>query len=143
MAVLLAFTVEQAARVTNVSERRIRYWDRTGVLSPSLARDTQRRMPYSRIYSFRDLVGLRTLGELRDRHHFSLQKLRTVGDWLTRYADHPWASLRFYVDGRRIIFREPVSGQLVSTEPLGQAAIAFHLDEIARQTEQEANRLRE
>jgi DNA-binding transcriptional MerR regulator len=70
MTVLLAFTVEQASRVTGVSERRIRYWDRTGVLSPSLARDTDRKHAYSRIYSFRDVVGLKTLGQLRDQ--FSL-----------------------------------------------------------------------
>lgn len=137
---LMAFTVEHAAKATGVSQRRIRYWDRTGVLVPSLA-DDNRRSPFSRIYSFRDLVGLRTLAELRDRCGFSLQKLRTVGEWLTRHYGAPWSSLRFYVDGDRIVFRDPVSGQVVSTDPPGQAAIPFSLDHIARETEAEAAKL--
>ena len=88
MPALMAFTVEHAARVTGVSERRIRYWDKTGVLVPSLA-SGNRRSPFSRIYAFRDPVGLRTLGELRDRCGFSLQKLRIVGEWLVSHYDAP------------------------------------------------------
>lgn len=140
MTTLMAFTVEHAARVTGVSERRIRYWDKTGVLVPGLA-DGNRRSPFSRIYSFRDIVGLRTLGELRDRCGFSLQKLRTVGDWLSRHYDAPWSSLRFYVDGNRIVFRDPASGGLVSTDPPGQAAVPFFLDHIAREMETETGKL--
>jgi uncharacterized protein (DUF433 family) len=141
MSALLAFTVEHAARVTKVSERRIRYWDKTGVLSPSLARDTKRRLPYSRIYSFRDLVGLRTLGELRDQHHFSLQELRSVGEWLNDHYEQPWSTLRFYVLGHQIIFRDPDSEQFVASDPRGQAAIPFYLERIAVQTEAEARKL--
>lgn len=140
MAPLMAFTVEQAARVTGVSERRIRYWDTTGVLVPSLAYGN-RRSPFGRIYAFRDLVGLRTLGELRDRCGFSHQRLRTVGEWLARHDDAPWSSLRFFVERDRISFRDPTNGLVVATEPPGQAAIPFDLAEIARQTEAAASKL--
>lgn len=107
---------------------------------PSLASEI-RRSPFSRIYSFRDLVGLRTLGELRDRCGFSLQRLRPVGEWLSRHFDVPWSSLRFYVDGEHIAFRDPSSGTLVSTEPPGQAAIPFILEAVAQQTAIEAHKL--
>ncbi len=142
MSVLMAFTVQHAARVTGVSERRIRYWDETGVLSPSLDRGRQ-RAPYNRIYAFRDLVGLRTLGKLRDDHHFTLQRLRLVGEWLSRYYDAPWSSLGFSVQGQDIFFRDPDTRLFVSTSRPGQASINFELVEIARQTETAANSLAE
>ena len=145
MTVLHAFTMEQAARASGVSERRIAYWDRTGVLSPSLSPAERTRGPHSRIYSFRDLVGLRTLGELRDRYHLPLQTLRVVGHWLRdRYAE-PWASLRFFVlgSGRTadILLRDPESDAIVSARKHGQVAIAIELEPIARRTEAEAAKL--
>ncbi len=144
MSVLRAFTVEQAARVTGVSERRIRYWDRTGVLSPSLA-SGKKRSPYGRIYSFRDLVGLRTLGQLRDAYGLSLQRLRMVGERLRRHYDAPWSSLRFYVEGGRLYFRDPETCFLVSAIEPGQVMLplAFDLTEIARETEEAASKLAE
>lgn len=137
--------MEHASRVSGVSERRIAYWDKTGVLSPSLSPDVRTRGPYSRIYSFRDLVGLRTLGHLRDRYRFPLQTLRLIGKWLSeRYAE-PWSSLRFYVVGTGpkadILFRDPESDAVLSARRRGQAVIAFELEPIARQTEEEANKL--
>lgn len=144
MTVLLAFTLEHAARVTGVSERRIRYWDRTGVLSPSLSH-TARRGPYSRIYSFRDLVGLRTIRELRDQYGLSLQRLREIGNWLRETYNEPWSALRFYVIGRGrtadVIFHDPNADQFLSTRRQRQAVMAIELEPIARQTEKEANKL--
>src|SRR5262249_23019580 len=138
MAVLRAFTLEQASRVAHVSERRIRYWDKHGVLSPSLAAESGRKTPFGRIYSFLDLVGLRTLGHLLDRHHFSLQRLRQVGTYLKDHYDRPWSTLRFYVDGRRILFQDPDTGGILSTSPIGQKAIPYFLDAIATETERDA-----
>lgn len=141
MSVLKAFTVEHAARVAHVSERRIRYWDERGVLSPSLVADAGRRTPYGRIYNFQDLVGLRTLGQLRDRHHFSLQRLREAGDYLKRYSDHPWSTLRIYVDGKHLFFQDPNTGSVIATRPPGQTAIPYLLDRIASETERDATAL--
>jgi uncharacterized protein (DUF433 family) len=141
MAVLRAFTLEQAARVARVSERRIRYWDQKDVLSPSLVAEAGRRTPYGRIYSFQDLVGLRTLGQLRDRHRFSLQRLRQVGSYLKKYFDRPWSTLRFYVDGKNVLFQDPNTGDIISTSPLGQKAIPYFLDKIATETERDAVKL--
>lgn len=144
MPVILAFTVEHAARVTGVSERRIRYWDRTGVLSPSLAHDTKRHHAYNRIYSFRDVVGLRTLGVLRDTFALPLQKLRAVGAYLKTWAEAPWSELRFYVIGRGrqadILFQEPDTRRLVSATRPGQTVL-FEVEPIAQDVEREAVKL--
>mgnify|MGYP000551257973 CR=1 FL=1 len=141
MAVLKAFTLEHASRVSHVSERRIRYWDQKRVLSPSIVAESGHRTPYSRIYSFQDLGGLRTLGQLRDRHHFSLQRLRQVGEYLQKNYDRPWSTLRFYVDGQRVLFQDPGTGDVISTDPPGQKAIPYFLDTIATETEQDAMKL--
>ena len=145
VSVLLAFTVEHAARVTGVSERRIRYWDRTGVLSPTLAHNATRRAAYNRIYSFRDLVGLRVLGQLRDRFDLPLQKLRRVGAWLKERYDEPWSSLRFYVVGRGrdadIVFRAPGADALVSATKPGQSVFPIELEPIAHEVEAAASQL--
>lgn len=139
---LLAFTVEHAARVAGVSERRVRYWDTTGVLSPSISHEGP-RTPYGRIYSFRDLVGLRTLADLRDRFDIPLQRLRMIGERLRRYHETPWSELRFFVEGKRLYFRDPESCMLVSAIEPGQIALPFNLDlaEVARETERRANAL--
>jgi DNA-binding transcriptional MerR regulator len=138
----MAFTAEHVSRLTGLSERRLRYWDQRGLFAPTYA-EPNRRRPYSRIYSFRDVVGLRTLALLRDRHGVSLQRLRELGEWLVRHYDTPWSSLRFYVDGKDVFFVDPESGAILATRPLGQAAIPFRMEEVARQTEEDANRLRE
>lgn len=142
MAVLLAFTLEQASRATGISESRIRYWDSTGVLSPSLV-DDEHGGAYSRIYSFRDLVGLRTIAELRDRFEVSLQGLRTVGERLKRHSKTPWSEMRFYASGRHLFFRDPESEVLLSALEPGQIALAAALDlvRVEKETRNRANRL--
>jgi uncharacterized protein (DUF433 family) len=142
--VLLAFTLDHAARVSGVSERRIRYWDETGVLHPSLVRGESRE-PYGRIYSFRDLLGLRTLGELRDRFHVPLQQLRAVGERLSKHYETPWTELRFYVQGSHLYFHDPDHDLLVSAIKPGQVPLALGLDleRVAVDTERRASQLLE
>jgi uncharacterized protein (DUF433 family) len=112
-----------------------------------LSRDVGRRGPYGRIYSFRDLVRLRTLGELRDRYRIPLQKLRETGQWLRERYSEPWSSLRFHVVGKGrsadILFRDPDKASLISARRRGQAVMPFELEPVARQTEEEANKLTE
>lgn len=143
MSVMLAFTLEHAAFVTGATVGRIRYWDRTGVLSPSLGSGRE-RSAYGRIYSFRDVVGLRTLVELRDRFRLPLQRLRLIGEHLRRHYETPWSSLRFYVNGRDLFFRAPGSDVMVSALPAGQVAMEFvlELEAVASRTEAAAEPLR-
>lgn len=127
MTVLLAFTLEHAACVTGLTESRIRYWDTTRVVQPSLVNEHSGGA-YSRIYSFRDLVALRTVADLRQRFGVSLQKLRAVGDQLRAHSDSPWSEFRFYVSGKELFFRSPESPILLSALRPGQIALAQSLD---------------
>jgi hypothetical protein len=59
------FTEDRASRLTGVSVRQLRYWDRDGFFSPNLGYE-DRSVPYSRLYSFRDIVSLKVLNTLRN-----------------------------------------------------------------------------
>lgn len=139
---LLAFTSDHVQRLTGLSGRVLRYWEETGVFRATYT-DNQPRRPYRRLYTFRDVVSLRTLAILRRHHRVDLDELRRVGDFLGRHRDAPWASLNFRLAGRHVVFDDPEAGVPVAGQPLRQAVIPFDLEEIARSTEAEAARLRD
>ncbi len=142
MAELLAFTADHVRRLTGLSLRQIRYWDQTDFFSPTLVDDHSRRT-FGRIYSFRDVVGLRTIAILRLEHQVPLQELRRVGEWLCREHKTPWSSLRFALHGRRVVFFDPKTG--VPTEARGEGQVVFTvtLKVIADEMSEAAKRLRE
>lgn len=105
-----AFGEEDAARLTGVSVGQLRTWDRTGFLRPSYAPEN-RRQPYSRVYSFRDVVSLRVLNALRNEHKISLQHLRKVSQELAHYGDTKWTALTLYVLNRRVVIDDPATGE--------------------------------
>ena len=138
---VFAFSAEQVRTLTGLSDRQLRYWDKTGFFSPTYG-EANRRRPFSRVYSFRDVVGLRAIAVLRSQ--LPLQQLRKVGAWLAEHYDEPWSSLRFTVAGREVYFRDPRSGQWVATRPPGQAVLRdFCLAEVAQEMTAEAARLRD
>lgn len=120
-----AFTEDQVQRLTGLTKSQLRYWDRTGFFAPSLAED-DKRAPYSRLYSFRDVVALRTLGVLRIQHNVALQHLRKVAEKLSHMAEALWTRTTLYVLNRKVVFDDPssdgrreiVSGQYVMGIPL-------------------------
>ena len=122
-----AFSAEQVERLTGLSKRRLMYWDSIGFFAPSYA-DENRRSPYSRIYSFRDVVGLRTLYRLTEEFHCSLQHLRKVAEELSHLANDLWATQVLYVLNKKVVFaeagtgrlREVLSGQYVNGLALGE-----------------------
>jgi DNA-binding transcriptional MerR regulator len=123
--IITAFTEEQTERLTGVTARRLRHWDRTGFFSPSFP-DKENRGPFRRVYSFRDLLSLQVLRALRDDAGCSLQHLREVRDKLNHLGDDLWARTKLYVLNKKVVFydetsgglREPVSGQMVLQIPL-------------------------
>src|SRR5690242_11229571 len=93
MARILAFTGQQVERLIGLSERMLRYWEKTGVYAASYI-DERPRIPYRRVYTFRDVVSLRTLALLRKHHRIKLNDLRRSGAFLREtYPDRcdPWA----------------------------------------------------
>jgi hypothetical protein len=92
---------------------------------PSLAYEDRSR-PYSRLYSFRDLVSLRVLNAIRNEARVPLPHLREVKEKLQHLGDEIWSKTTLYVLNKRVVFVNPetdgmeevVSGQGVLQIPL-------------------------
>jgi uncharacterized protein (DUF433 family) len=96
VAVTAVFSESHVERLTSLTKAQLRYWDRLGFVVPSYA-DGNRRVPFSRIYSFRDVVALRTLALLRNEYQVSLQHLREVSRRLSHLKDALWTRTTLYV----------------------------------------------
>ncbi len=127
-----AFTEDQVRGLSGLSLRQIRYWNKTGFFKPSAHGGL--------FYSFRDLVGLRTIANLRKT--VPLQELRKIGEWLATWHDTPWASLRFYLSGKNVYVQEPQSGAHITRLPEGQVGIPILMSEIADEVAEEVRRAR-
>jgi DNA-binding transcriptional MerR regulator len=97
-----AYNTKTASAVTGASERQLRYWDRLGIIKPSVGEAGGRGS--RRLYSFLDLVQARTAKELRNGG-LSLQKLRKALRILREHPEkmrHPLAELRLLTDGSTV-----------------------------------------
>ncbi len=101
-----AFSEDQVERLTGLSKRQLRYWDRTNFFKPQFAEEN-RRVAFSRVYSFTDVISLRVLKVLRNQYSIPLQHLRQVAEALPRMSEAKWGSTQLFVFGRRVVFAEP------------------------------------
>jgi uncharacterized protein (DUF433 family) len=103
---LIAMPAAAAARFAHVSQKQLRYWDDTGLLSPSVKRQLSERNTV-RLYSFPELVELRVIVSLMGLG-MSLQRIRRVVDYLREEGHRaPLRELRFTVAGRELYFQRP------------------------------------
>ncbi len=93
------FQVNKAEQITGLTRRQINYWSETGLVKASVNPGIERQ---PKLWSFSDLVALRTVRRLREQN-VSVQKIRMV----LEYAKATWtdlenhlAQLTFYVLGR-------------------------------------------
>lgn len=137
--VLMAFSVDHAARVTKLTKSRLTRWDKLGFFSPEYTDESDRGNPYSRVYSFNDLVGLRTLAILMDKYDVTLAELKKAAPQLEKRAARPWSEIALAVVKRKVVFDldtapRDADGQLIGNFiPLGP---------IASEVANDANELR-
>ncbi len=141
MTELVAFTSEDVCRLTGLSMRQLRYWDATDFFSPTIVDDAGRRN-FAKLYSFRDVVGLRTLAMLRNTHKLPLQELRRVGAWLLQQYAQPWSTLKLGLNGRRVAFNDPTTGLPTEVNDGRQTVISVAILPIANEVGKEAEKMR-
>lgn len=93
------FVPKDVTRFVGITYRQMQYWDTTGLIKPS----HQRKNRY-RLYTFADLVLLKTVSVLRV-NGYSIQKIRrtvTVLQELLLLMPHPLDDLVFLFDGGRV-----------------------------------------
>ncbi|MEM9070178.1 MAG: tetratricopeptide repeat protein [Myxococcota bacterium] len=105
----------EVARLFDITESRLRYWDKTDFLKPSAKRGRRR------FYTFQDLIGIRAAKGLLDAG-LPLQEVRRSVDAIRKALPRvvrPLAELRVVAEGHAMLVRdeggtyEPQTGQLV------------------------------
>jgi len=137
--VVTAFTEEQVSRLTGISRSQLRHWDRTGFFSPSLG-DDNRRFAHSRTYTFRDVVSLRVLHTLRNEVRIPLPHLREVKESFSHLGEDLWAKTTLYVLGRRVVIKNPETGERVDPAT-GQAVLEIPIHAICAKTQKSVNEM--
>ena len=130
--VVAAYSEEQIGRMVGLTKSRLRYWARTEFFKPSFVEEDG-RLPYSRFYSFKDVVALRTLEMLRVRNGVPLQHLRKVADSLAHMKDELWSRASLFVLDKKVLVVDPEFGQpqeIVS----GQYVLRIPLSEVIEDT---------
>ncbi len=138
-AVISAFTEDQVARLTGITVHRLRYWDQTAFFSPSFAAEN-RRVAFSRVYSFMDVAALRVLSVLISQHNVPVQHLRQVSARLGSMDNNAWTRTTLYVMNRKVIFDDPQDGrqrEIVS----GQYMIGIPLERVVSDTRRDVRAL--
>lgn len=74
-----AYSLPTAVRISGASEHQVRYWAKTGLVSPSIDRSLNGQRV--RLWSFPDLIELSVIVELRRRNR-GLQQIRRVVDFV-------------------------------------------------------------
>lgn len=135
-----AFTAEQACRLTNCTHHQLRYWDRVGLVKPSVQRSGG-RPGVRRLYSFRDLVALRVVRSLLD-NGMSLQRVRRAWDYLRREGgmENHLSEVKLVTDGQTIFRVSSDEGEILDALREGQLSFFVAIDQIAREVEEDVTR---
>ena len=140
---MAAFTTDQVIVLTGLSARQLASWDRAGFFPPRYSERSDGGRT-TRLYSFRDLVGLRVLALLRNTHRIPLQQLRKIHNYLQQHFEEPWSQITFYVFGRSVCFDDPRTGTRVDGRMLGQSVFEeIPMVRVEQEVRAAANRLRE
>ncbi len=119
------YRVPDVCRLVGISYRQLDYWARTGLVTPSIRNaggsGTQR------LYSFQDLVLLRTIKSLLDTG-VSLQQIRKAITFLRRHMGAP-TSVTLMSDGSRVYACES-EDEIIDLVKRGQGVFAIALDKV-------------
>ena len=126
------FTADQASRFTGCTSHQLRYWDRIGLVRPSV-QATGGRPGVRRLYEFRDLVSLKVIRSLLDGG-MSLQRVRRAIEYLRKKAglDEHLSEVKLVTDGQSIFKVCRTDGELLDALREGQMAFFLAIDDIAR-----------
>ncbi len=132
----MAYNLETVRKLTSLTPQQIRYWDKTGLVRPSLGSAKGRGS--KRLYSFEDLVELRTIARLLTAG-ISLQKIRPVTSYIreTREIARPMASLRFLTDGDSLFISADDNARWEDALKGGQVVWLVPVDDVWKATEAE------
>jgi DNA-binding transcriptional MerR regulator len=120
------YSYKDVSRLFNVTEGRLRYWDRSGFISPT-GHDGRRRC-----YTFQDLVGIRSAMTLLEKG-ISVQRARRIVGKLQEEiprSAHPLGRLRIIGDSKTVVVTDAEREYDVDS---GQMLIDFSVKELEKE----------
>ena len=127
------FSADVARRAVGITYRQLDYWDKTGLLRPSIKQARGRGS--RRVYSFEDLVELRVIARLL-RVGVSLPAVRKAARYVRQHFTNlvrPLARLTLIAEGKRIFVRMTDTKTLVDATADGQVVISVAVAPIAEE----------
>ena len=142
--VIRAFSPDHVIKLTGLTKSQLYYWDSTGFFQPYYGHE-ERKSPHSRVYSFRNVVRLKTIALLRNKHKVSLQHLRRVGEKLSHLEEALWSNVKLYVVGRGVHFQEPETGHVrgVLSGQYTMIPLSHVIEDVAEAAKQLTQRTRQ
>jgi DNA-binding transcriptional MerR regulator len=127
------FTALQASRLTGCTGNQLRYWDKIGLVKPTV-QGTGGRPGVRRKYSFRDLIALKVVKSLLDGG-MSLQRVRRAYTYLREHAglEQHLSSVKLVTDGSSIFKVCKDEGELLDALRHGQMTFYVAIDRIAQE----------
>ncbi|MFH1381607.1 MAG: MerR family transcriptional regulator [Chloroflexota bacterium] len=130
----VSFTTREVSHIVGASPRRLAYWDKTGLLSPSLGPASGRGS--RRLYSLQDIIELKLLLRLL-KSSMSLQRVRASLRFI-RERPEPLASLIIMTDGKTIYLYQN-DNVLVDTLKHGQAIPRIVVQDLITEVQQKVS----
>ena len=121
---VLGLNLEGASRVVGVSRSTLRSWRSAGIYRSSFDQglaDEGELGPA--LFGFRDLLDLRALADLRRDLGLRRDDLARTGRYLGEHRDLPWTNLGFGTLGRKLVLRDPATGQWETDRPVEVSSI--------------------
>lgn len=108
-----ALSEAHVSTITGLTVGQLRAWDKRGFFHPRFAHKN-RRLVHSRIYSFKDAVGLKTLARLKNEYRISIAQLEKVANKLLEKGYSHWADTTLYVLNKEVHFKVRNSDKIES-----------------------------
>jgi DNA-binding transcriptional MerR regulator len=126
----VSFRISEVARVVGASQSQLAYWDKTGLVRPSLRAASGRGS--RRLYSIEDIFELKVLMKLLDSS-LSLQRIRSSFQFI-RGQSRALSSLVVLTDGRTIYIYQDY-GILVDTLKQGQTVLRIAVQDLIEEVQ--------
>jgi len=121
----VSFRISEVSRVVGATRRQLAYWDKTGLVSPSLRSASGRGS--RRLYSIEDIFELQILMKLLDSS-LSLQRIRSSFNFI-RGQSRTLSSFVVLTDGKSVYFYEDYN-VLVDTSKQGQTVLRIAVQDL-------------
>ena len=127
----VSFRISEVSRVVGATNRQLAYWDKTGLVSPSLKSASGRGS--RRLYSVENIIELKILTKLLNSS-LPLQRIRSSFGFIRRQSK-TLASVIILTDGKTVYFYQDAN-VLVDTLKEGQTVLRIAVEDLIAEVQQ-------